>query len=117
MYRYPFLSIVIPKMYLKRIPSTFSAGFYQKHGLLYRLWIPLTWTRRTCMIIEQLELPVKCRKEVLQLAHSILLSGHLCKDKKDGWYSQAFLRQTREEPTLYGDVAEYCQTREEPTLY
>ena len=61
---------------------------------------------------------------MLQLAHCIPLSGHLGKDKTEKCIFQHFYWptlyrdvaeycQTSEEPTLYGDVAEYCQTREE----
>ena len=59
------------------------------------------------MAVEQLVLPVKYRKEVLQLAHSIPLSGHLGKEKTARCILQRFYW-----PTLYQDVAEYCQTCE-----
>ena len=54
--------------------------FYEKDGLLYRLWMP----PHCCsgdMAVAQLILSVQCRHGVLQLAHIIPLAGHLGKDK------------------------------------
>ena len=50
-------------------------------------------------------LPLQCRKEVLELAHSIPLAGHLGKDKTARRVVQRFYW-----PTLYRDVAELCRT-------
>ena len=56
-------------------PTLFSrVGFYRRDGLLYRLW-----TQPGCdeMTTEQLVLPMRCRKAVLEVAHNIPLAGHL----------------------------------------
>ena len=67
------------KVAAKGHPCTAGIGFFQKQDLLYRLWTP-PGREGPSMAVEQLVLPVKCRKEVLQLAHSIPLSGHLGKE-------------------------------------
>ena len=94
------------KVAAKGHPCTAGVGFFQKQGLLYRLWTP-PGREGPSMAVEQLMLPVKCRKEVLQLAHSIPLSGHLGKEKTARRILQCFYW-----PTLYRDVAEYCRTCE-----
>ena len=91
------------KVAAKGHPCTAGVGFFQKQGLLYRLWTP-PGREGPSMAVEQLVLPVKCRKEVLQLAHSIPLSGHLGKEKTARRILQYFYW-----PTLYQDVAEYCR--------
>ena len=49
--------------------------------------------------------PTQCRKTILNLAHSIPLSGHLGKEKTTRRILQHFYW-----PTLYRDVAEYCRS-------
>jgi len=57
------------------------------------------------MAVEQLVLPLQCRKIVLKLAHEIPLSGHLGKEKTSRRVLQRFYW-----PTLYRDVSEFCKT-------
>ena len=85
-------------------PSTAGVGFFKKDGLLYRRWTPPGRNDEEFMV-DQLVLPLQCRKEVLELAHSIPLAGHLGKDKTARRVLQRFYW-----PTLYRDVAECCRT-------
>ena len=55
--------------------------------------------------MEQLILPLQCRKTTLQLAHDIPLAGHMGKEKTARRVLQRFYW-----PTLYRDVAEYCRS-------
>ena len=85
-----------------------SAGmvFFQRDGLLYRQWTPPN--RRDEMVIEQLVIPVKYRKTILDLAHQIPMAGHMGKDKTARRILQRFYW-----PTVFKDVAEYyrsCET-------
>ena len=49
-----------------------GTGFYFQDGLLYRSWTPRPGNR---MPVEQLVLPQKLRKSVLELAHAVLKVG------------------------------------------
>ena len=85
-------------------PDGTSQQFYEKDGLLYRRWRP----PHRCsdgMEVEQLILPVQCRCDVLQLAHTIPLAGHLGKDKT----AQRILQRSYW-PMLYKDVEDYCRS-------
>lgn len=55
-----------------------TAGFFRRNGLIHREWVPRGHNGAQ-MAIEQLVLPLQCRKTVLQLAHQ--LAGHLGRDK------------------------------------
>ena len=86
-----------------------GVGFFYKDDLLYRRWIPLrvehgAMSRREKMnmAVEQLVLPKKCRREVMEMAHSIPLAGHLGKKKR--------VLQRFYWPTLHRDIAEFCRT-------
>ena len=57
------------------------------------------------MAVEQLVLPLQCRKVVLGLAHDIPLTGHLGMDKTARQILQRFYW-----PTLYKDVADFCHS-------
>ena len=54
--------------------------------------------------MEQLVLPKECREEVLKLAHTIPLAGHMGKEKTARRVLQRFYW-----PTLYADVAKFCK--------
>ena len=56
------------------------------------------------MGVEQLVLPKRCRKAVLEIAHEIPLAGHMGRTKT----SQRILRRFYW-PTLFKDVAEFCR--------
>ena len=56
-------------------------------------------------MVEQLVLPQKCRKVVLDLAHSNPLTGHMEKKETAQRILQRFYW-----PTLYRDTAEYCRS-------
>ena len=58
--------------------------------------------------VDQIVLPKQCRREVLQLAHSIPLGGHLGKKKTAARVMQRFFW-----PTLYRDVADFCRSCEQ----
>lgn len=84
-------------------PSRADAKYFRRDGLLYRRWIPPK--KDETMIIEQLVLPLQCRKTVLEPAHSTPLAGHMGKDKTANRILQRFYW-----PTLYKDVEELCRT-------
>ena len=70
---------------VKTRESTEGVGFFYKEGLLCRRWIPMRFgrgelTRRDKESIAVV-LPVKCRRKVMEMAHSIPLAGHLGKKK------------------------------------
>ena len=82
-------------------PDGTSQQFYEKDGLLYRWWMP-PHCFSDDMEVEQLILPVQCCCDVLQLAHTIPLAGHLGKDK----IAQRILQRFNW-PTLYKDIEDY----------
>ena len=51
-------------------------GFFRRDGLVYRRWTPPGRDAED-MVVEQLVLPLQCRKTTLQLAHDIPLAGHM----------------------------------------
>ena len=55
--------------------------------------------------MEQIVLPKICRKDVLRLAHTIPMAGHLGKKKT----TQRVLRRFYW-PTVFSDVADYCRS-------
>ena len=81
-------------------------GFFRRDGLLFRRWTPPGRDKQD-MSVEQLVLPVQCRRTVLQVAHDIPMPGHLGKEKTAQQVLQRFYW-----PTLYCNVAEYCRTCE-----
>ena len=82
--------------------SKAGTGFFKRDGLMYRQWAPLKQNGEST--VEQLVLPLQCRKTVLNLAHTIPLSGHLGKDKTARPILQRFYW-----PTIYKDVADFCR--------
>ena len=70
---------------------------FRKDNLLYRRWTP---PGQEDVNIEQLVLPVQCRREVLRLVHTIPIAGHMGKTKtanrilqrfySNGWTLQAY---------------------------
>ena len=60
--------------------STAGVGFFKRDGLLYRRWTP-PGSNVELFEIEQLVLPMQCRKPVLDLAHKIPMAGHVGKNK------------------------------------
>ena len=57
------------------------------------------------MSVEQLVLPLQCRKTVLQLAHEVPFAGHLGREKTARRVLQRFYWQT-----LCRDVGEFCKS-------
>ena len=82
-------------------------GFFRRDGLLYRRWSPQGSDGDEAQIVEQLVLPVQCRQPVVRLAHDIPMAGHLGKRKTADRIRQRFYW-----PSLYRDVAKYCQSCE-----
>ena len=83
-------------------PCTAGIGFFKRDGLIYRRWVPPGCDEE--MGVEQLVLPKRCRKAVLEIAHEIPLAGHMGRTKT----SQRILRRFYW-PTLFKDVAEFCR--------
>ena len=77
-------------------------GFYEENGLVHRKWLPSGRTED--MVIDQLVLPSQCRSQVLELAHSVPLAGHLGRKKTEQRILQRFYW-----PGVHRDVASYCK--------
>ena len=84
--------------------SVMSAGpgFFRKKGRIYRSWV--LSGRSPDMSVEQLVVPKECRLKILEIAHSVPLSGHLGRDKTVHRILQRFYW-----PTLYRDAGDYCR--------
>ena len=95
-------SLVAIREAAKGKPSMAGVGFFERDGLVYRRWIP---RGRPQEEIEQLVVPAKGRPELLRIAHTVPLAGHMGKEKTAQRLLQRFYW-----PTLYHDVAEYCQS-------
>ena len=75
---------------------------FKQDGLWYHKWTP----KPSCgYSVDQLLLPVQCRQKVLQLAHSIPLSGHMGRDRTLQRIQRRFYW-----PSLFHDVDAYCRT-------
>ena len=81
--------------------SSNRASFIKKNGILYRV---CAHRKEKASAREQLVLPNKYRKLVLELAHSIPLAGHLGKHITMDRILQRFYW-----PTARSDVADYCK--------
>ena len=81
-----------------------GTGFLERDGLLLRRWKP-GGSGDPDTEVEQLVLPVQCRKTVLQLAHQIPLAGHLGRQKTAQRILQDFYW-----PSLFKDVADFCKS-------
>ena len=81
--------------------SSNRASFVKKNGILYRV---CAHRKEEASAREQLVLPNKYRKLVLELAHRIPLAGHLGKHKTTDRILQRFYW-----PTARSDVADYCK--------
>ena len=82
-----------------------TQNFVEEDGLLYR-----KWTRRDQgedSNINQLIFPVKCLQDVLKIAHSVPLEGHLGRKKTVNRIALRFYW-----PTMYKDVANFCRSCE-----
>ena len=77
--------------------------FFQEEGLLYRKWIRKGQGEDGS--IEQLVLPSQCRQQVLQLAHSVPLGGHLGRKKTFNRIARRFYW-----PIMHRDVADFCRS-------
>ena len=96
-------SLVAVNKAADRVPNTAGMGFFRWDGLLYRRWQP-PGQDSELLVVEQLVLPQACRPNVLALAHTIPLAGHLGKDKTAWRVLQWFYW-----PTLFRDVVDYCK--------
>ena len=83
-----------------------SAGlhFFKRGALVYRLWTPPGCGGED-FTVEQLVLPLRCQKPVLEVAQKIPMAGHMGKTKTVQRILQQFYW-----PTLYKDVADYCRS-------
>ena len=82
------------------------AGYFSREGLLYRRWIP-RGREQVGSEVEQLILPRRCQQTVMEVAHSVLLGGHLGRNKTTDRILQRFYW-----PTIYRDVAKFCRACE-----
>ena len=83
-----------------------STGFFERDGLIYRKWVPAK--READEYRDQLVLPKNCRQNILHVAHTIPLGGHLGKKKTAMRIMDHFYW-----PTLFRDVEDYCSSCEE----
>ena len=82
--------------------QTSESSFFEEDGLLYHRWRPRNGDLEGS--VNQLVLPMHCRREVVSLAHEIPLAGHL------GWKKTADrIMQRFYWPTLFQDVKEKCR--------
>uniref|UniRef100_A0A1X7V978 Integrase zinc-binding domain-containing protein n=1 Tax=Amphimedon queenslandica TaxID=400682 RepID=A0A1X7V978_AMPQE len=81
--------------------SPAGVRYTKKNGLLYRVTGNLEEETER----EQLVLPTVCRKEVLRLAHSIPLGGHLGQKKTTARVLKRFYW-----PGMFQDIKQYCWT-------
>ena len=79
-------------------------GLYEENGLVHCKWLPPG--RTGDMVIDQLVLPSQCRKQVLELAHSVPLAGHLGRKKTE---QRIHVLQRFYWPGVHRDVANYCK--------
>ena len=77
--------------------------FFWREGLLYRRWCPSRQGEDAA--VEQLVLPRRCRRAVLDLAHEIPVAGHLGKEKTRERILRRFYW-----PSLNKDVELYCRS-------
>ena len=56
-------------------------------------------------VVDQLVLPVQCRRTVLEMVHNIPMVGHLGKKKTLGRIQRRFYW-----PSMFHDVSEYCKS-------
>jgi len=80
------------------------ANFFRRDGLLYRRWVPRG--KEDMMAVDQIVLPKKCRNSALHVAHTVPTAGHLGKKTANRILGRFNL------PTLYRDVADFCQSCE-----
>ena len=83
--------------------STAGSGLYKEQGLLHRRRTPPGRDGED-MAVEQLVLPLQCRKAVLKLAHEIPLAGHMGRKKTAQRILQRFYW-----PSLFKDVKKFCE--------
>ena len=82
-------------------PSSAGVGFFRRDGIIYRRWVRPGQSGEE---VEQVVVPEACRENLLELAHSIPLAGHL------GWEKTVQRLLARFYwPTLYRDVAQFCK--------
>ena len=83
-------------------PPKNSTGYFLSEGLIYRRYFT---SNEAKPYIDQLVVPKQCRNDLLMIAHSIPLAGHLGVDK-----TRARLLYHYYWPKLYSDVMKYCGT-------
>ena len=76
---------------------------FRIEGVLYRCWVPRGQPEECG--VDQIILPKKLRRVVLQTAHSIPLGGHLGRRKTAARIIRRFYW-----PTLFRDVADFCRS-------
>ena len=84
--------------------------FFEEDGLIYRRWQPKgrgSAQQDKQTHIQQFVLPQECRQQVLTLAHSVPLAGHLGRKKTYMRLAQCFYW-----PAMSKGVAEFCRTCE-----
>ena len=76
---------------------------FRREGVLYRRWVPRGQPEECG--VDQIILPKKLRRVVLQTAHSIPPGGHLGRRKTAARIIRRFYW-----PTLFRDVADFCRS-------
>lgn len=79
-----------------------NAEFVMKKSIIYLQWSPASNDED---VGEQLVLPVRCRAEVLRLAHMIAMTGRLGVKKTTDRIFQRFYW-----PNIFHDVEEFCHS-------
>ena len=88
---------------LEEPEESVKTSLFWKNGTLFRRWKPRGGNDESW--IDQIVLPVECRKGVMHIAHTIPMGGHLGKKKTTSRLLQRFYW-----PTIHRDVADYCKS-------
>ena len=87
---------------VRTTPSTSETSYFLQDGIIFRRSFD---SKRMNYFVDQLVVPKSCREDLLTIAHSIPLAGHLGVDKtRDRLLAHYFW------PNIYKDVQQFCST-------
>ena len=87
---------------VRTTPSTSETSFFLQDDIIFRRSFD---SKRMNYFVDQLVVPKSCREDLLTIAHSIPLAGHLGVEKtRDRLLAHYFW------PNIYKDVQQFCKT-------